>query len=62
MKSFHISDILSVTTGKLLSTRRMDGVYDILNHMTGESLLTHQLPRAIRVCAPFFSCNNTLNY
>ncbi|WPS86442.1 hypothetical protein SMD22_18290 [Brevibacillus halotolerans] len=53
MKLFHISDILSVTTGKLLSTRRMDGVYDILNHMTGESLVTHQLPRAIKICAPF---------
>lgn len=53
MKLFHISDVLSVTTGKLVSTRRMDGVYDILNHMTGESLVTHQLPRAIKVCAPF---------
>jgi hypothetical protein len=52
-KRFHISDILSVTTGRLLSTRRMDGVYEILNHMTGDDLFTHQLPRAMRECEPF---------
>jgi hypothetical protein len=53
VKSFHISDILSITTGRLLSNRHMDGVYDILNFMTGESLFTHQLPRASITCQPF---------
>ena len=44
-KDFHIGDILSVTTGYLVSPRLIEGVYDILNWMTGESLFTHQLPR-----------------
>lgn len=50
--SFHLGDVLSITTGKLVSPRRMDGIYDILNFMTGESLFTHQLPRASRACRP----------
>ena len=53
MKSFHISDVLSVTTGKLVSSRHMDGIYDILNFLTGDSLYTHQLPRAMRECEPW---------
>lgn len=28
----------------------MGGIYAILNHMTGENLMTHQLPRAGREC------------
>lgn len=52
MKLFHISDVLSITTGRLVSTRHMQGVYEILNYMTGENLYTHQLPRASRECAP----------
>lgn len=51
-KQYHLSDIISITTGRLVSTRHMDGVYDILNFMTGDSLFTHQLPRAARECAP----------
>jgi hypothetical protein len=51
-KTFHLGDILSVTTSRLLSPRHMDGVYDILNWMTGDSLFTRQLPRAARECAP----------
>lgn len=49
-RPFHLGDILTVTTGRLVSPRHMDGVYDILNWMTGESLFTHQLPRACREC------------
>ena len=51
-KSFHLGDILSVTTGRLLSTDGIGGVYRILNHMTGDNLFTHQLPRAAQECAP----------
>lgn len=47
---FHLGDILSVTTGRLVSPRHVDGVYDLLGFMTGESLFTHQLPRASREC------------
>jgi hypothetical protein len=46
MKVFHIGDILSVTTERLVSERHMAGVYDVLNFLTGDSLYTHQLPRA----------------
>ena len=53
MKTFHISDVLSVTTGRLVSSRHMGGIYDILNFLTGDSLFTHQLPRALRECAPW---------
>ena len=49
-KTFHLGDILSITTECLVSPRYIDGVYDILNWMTGDSLFTHQLPRACREC------------
>jgi hypothetical protein len=49
-RKFHLGDILSVTTGRLLSPRHMDGIYEILNWLTGDSLFTHQLPRASREC------------
>lgn len=49
-RDFHLGDILSITTERLVSPRNIDGVYDILDWMTGESLFTHQLPRASREC------------
>lgn len=52
MREFHIGDILSITTGYLVSPDGMGGVYAILNYMTGEHLFTHQLPRARAACAP----------
>ena len=52
-RNFHLGDVLSITTGKLLSPRLIEGVYDILNYMTGENLFTHQLPRARDVCNPY---------
>ena len=51
-RDFHIGDILSITTGHLVSPRHMDGIYDILNYMTGDDLFTHQLPRAMEQCKP----------
>lgn len=51
-KQFHIGDVVSITEGSLMSPRHMEGVYDILNFMTGESLFTHQLPIAARECTP----------
>lgn len=45
-REFDLGDVLTVTTGILMSPRHMDGVYDILNYMTGDNLMTHQLPRA----------------
>ena len=49
-REFHLGDILSITTGRLVSPRHIDGVYDILNWMTGDNLMTHQLPRACGEC------------
>lgn len=50
--NFPLGDVLSITTGRLVSRRHIDGVYAILNHMTGDNLYTHQLPRACDECAP----------
>lgn len=52
-RSFHLGDVLSITTGKLVSPRHVDGIYDILNWMTQDNLFTHQLPRASRECEPW---------
>lgn len=49
-RTFHLGDILTITTGRLVTPRHMDGVYDILNFMTGDNLFTHQLPRACDEC------------
>jgi len=51
-KKFHLGDVLSITTGKLVSPRLIDGIYDILNFMTNDNLYTHQLPRVCKECAP----------
>ncbi len=53
MKNFDIGDVLSVTTGRLVSPRGGEGVYDILNFLTGDNLVTHQLPRAMKECKPW---------
>jgi hypothetical protein len=54
---FHLGDILSVTTGRLLAVRNgktdIGGLYDILGFMTSETLFTHQLPRASDQCRPW---------
>jgi hypothetical protein len=49
-RPFRLGDILTITTGRLVSPRHMDGVYDILNWMTGDNLFTHQIPRATDEC------------
>ncbi|KAF0156252.1 MAG: hypothetical protein FD189_1057 [Elusimicrobia bacterium] len=49
-KEFSLGAVLSVATGTLLCP--IDEIYGILNHMTGDNLFTHQLPRAFRACEP----------
>ncbi len=51
-REFDLGDVLSVTTGKLVSPRHIGGVYDVLGFMTGETLMTHQLPRACDQAKP----------
>jgi hypothetical protein len=53
MKHFHLGDVLTITTGRLVSPRHIGGVYDILNYMTRDNLFTHQLPTAMKECAPW---------
>ena len=45
---FNLGAVLTITTGRLLCS--LDELYGILNHMTGDSLFTHQLPRASEAC------------
>ncbi len=52
-RKFHLGDVLTVSTGALVSPRHMEGVYDILNYMTGDNLFTRQLPRALGECRPW---------
>lgn len=51
-RQFHLGDVLTVVTGRLLAPRGMAAVYDILCYMTQDDLYTHQLPRAREECAP----------
>lgn len=46
-----LADLLSVTTGVLLS-HDMGGVYRTLGFLTGDSLMTHQLPAACEAMRP----------
>ena len=51
-REFHLGDVLSITTSRLVSPTGVDAPYDILNFMTGDSLSTTQLPRAADECKP----------
>ena len=53
MKLFELGDVLSVTTGRIVSSRHIDGVYAILNFLTGHDLSAEQLPRAADECEPW---------
>lgn len=58
---FHISDILSITTGRAVSCTGehvVDGIYKILSFMTGDNLFTHQLARASGECKPVLLCQH----
>lgn len=52
-KQFHVGDLLSVTTGRIVARRHVDALYDLLGHMTGDSPFTHQLPRFGDECKPW---------
>ena len=51
-RSFHLGDLVSVVTGRLVSPRHMDGIYDVADFVTGEAHFTHQLPRACKEITP----------
>jgi hypothetical protein len=52
-RKFHLGDVLSLTGDKLVSPRMMGGVWDLANYMTHDSLYTHQIIRALKVCGPW---------
>lgn len=52
IKAFHVSDVLTAATGKLYSLRGMEGVYDIMGHLSGENLMPHTLVRAFQSFTP----------
>lgn len=49
---FHLGDILSVTTERLVSPGGFAAVHELLDYMTGDTLMFHQLPRAAEECQP----------
>lgn len=49
---FHLGDVLSMTTGKLLSPSHMGGIYKIAQHLAGEPVWTHQLGRVMTESRP----------
>lgn len=51
-KKFHVGDVLTVTTGNLLGPRHLKGLYELLRHLCGEDIYTHQIPRVLDQCAP----------
>jgi hypothetical protein len=51
-RTFHLGDILTITTGRLVSPTHMQGVHEILDFLTGDTLFTHQLPRACDEAQP----------
>ncbi|RKR92668.1 hypothetical protein BDK92_7144 [Micromonospora pisi] len=51
-RPFHLGDILSVATGIMCSPNGMDGIYNLCAWMTGDTPMTHQLPRFGSECQP----------
>ncbi len=51
-KKFHIGDLISVTTGYLVSPNHLGGVYSVVDHLFGREHFTHQLPDASRQATP----------
>lgn len=52
MGTHHLGAILTVTTDVFVCPDGIGGIYALLNHMTGDNLMTHQLPRAAEECKP----------
>lgn len=54
-RNFRLGHVLSITTGILCcegESHPIDGIYKILDFMTGDSNFTHQLPRLCKEAAP----------
>lgn len=51
-QQFHLGDLLSLTTERLMPPNGIDGVTRLLNHMAGDTLMIHQLPLAAEAMLP----------
>ena len=49
-QTFSVGAVLSVSTGIMLA-RDFGEVHRLMDHLTGDTLFTHQLPRAFKPCA-----------
>lgn len=45
---FHAGDIISITSGRLVSPRHIDGVYDLCGWLEQRPVWTHELPALSR--------------
>jgi hypothetical protein len=52
-RSFHLGDLISVVTGRLVSPNHIGGAYDVCDYVTGQAHMTHQLPRACDTVKPW---------
>lgn len=52
-RAFHLGDLVSVITHRLVSPDHIGGVYNVVDYVTGQAHMTHQLPRAIDEIAPW---------
>lgn len=50
-KVFDLGTVLTVTSGKVFT--EIDNVYDILNHLSNDSIYTHQISRLMQVAQPW---------
>jgi hypothetical protein len=50
VRTFHLGDLLSVTTGVLVSPRYMDGLSDIVGYLTWADLDVDHIPESLQAC------------
>jgi hypothetical protein len=53
IREFHLGDLLTITDGHLVSPSHIGGVYEIVDFVTGQQHMTHQLPRACGEVKPW---------
>jgi hypothetical protein len=49
-KEFNIRDLLSITTGRLISDKHIADVYEVMDFMTDNNFYTHELPDSSISC------------
>lgn len=47
-KEFDLEDVLCVTTERMVSKRGIVAVYEVIEFVLGQSLMTHQIPDELR--------------